>query len=392
MSDARRIAAIAGTALRLLFRDRANVFFVLVFPMLLILVLGTVFGSGSRPRLGVVAPAGDALAEDFVAALERAEEVEVEAFDTGSGLRTAVARGSARAGVIVPGGYGDDLRAGDSAVVGFVTRADGMGAELRTVVEAAIGDQAALQAAQFGVSETAMDFESALAAARSAEDSIAPVEVRAETVGDELFPDELGQFGQSASAQLVLFMFITGLAGSTALILSRQLGLSRRMLSTPTSSTVVLAGEALGRFLTVAFQGVYIMVGTALIFGVDWGDPVGAVALMLVFAAVASGAAMLAGATFRNEQQAAGVGIMLSLGLAALGGCMAPLQIFSPTMRAIAHVTPHAWALDGYNELVGHGGTVADILPELAVLAAMAAVLLAFGARRLRQVLTADTR
>jgi ABC-2 type transport system permease protein len=94
------------------------------------------------------------------------------------------------------------------------------------------------------------------------------------------------------------------------------------------------------------------------------------------------------GAVFSNDAQATGVGIIVSLGLAALGGCMVPVELFSPTMQKVAHLTPHAWALDGFAELVRRNGTVVDILPELAVLTAYATVLLVLAAWRLRITLT----
>jgi ABC-2 type transport system permease protein len=190
-----------------------------------------------------------------------------------------------------------------------------------------------------------------------------------------------------ASSQLVLFMFVTALASAGVLINNRRLGVSRRMLSTPTAPGVVLAGETAGRFSVIALQGLYIVGASALLFGVGWGDPVGALVVVVLFALVATGASMLAGAVFRNEQQASSAGLMLGLGLGAIGGCMVPLQIFPPTLRAIAHLTPHAWALDAFSELVDGGG-VTGILPNLAVLAAMAAVLLVLATVRLRRVLT----
>ena len=149
-----------------------------------------------------------------------------------------------------------------------------------------------------------------------------------------------------------------------------------------------MTGEAGGRFGVALTQGLYIMSLTLVIFGVNWGDPIGAVAILLVFSAVGAGAGMLMGSVFSNDQQAGGIGVVLSLGLAALGGCMLPLELFSPTMQAVAHVTPHAWALDGFAELVRRGGTVADILAELAVLAAFAVALLLAASWRLRVVLT----
>lgn len=101
---------------------------------------------------------------------------------------------------------------------------------------------------------------------------------------------------------------------------------------------------------------------------------------------------MLAGALFRTDQQAGSVGVVIGLSLAALGGSMAPLEIFSPTMRDIAHVTPHAWVNDAFATLVRHGGGVTDILGELGVLAVMAIALLMVATWPLRRSLTAARR
>ena len=49
-----KVLWIALANLRRMFRVRTNIFFVFVFPMVLILVLGATFGGSSTPRLGVV--------------------------------------------------------------------------------------------------------------------------------------------------------------------------------------------------------------------------------------------------------------------------------------------------------------------------------------------------
>jgi ABC-2 type transport system permease protein len=104
---------------------------------------------------------------------------------------------------------------------------------------------------------------------------------------------------------------------------------------------------------------------------------------------VGAGAGIFLGTLFRNEQQATGVSLLLGLGLGALGGCMVPLEVFSPTMRRVAHITPQAWGNDAFARLVGHGASVAGILPQLGVLAAYAVALLALASWRLRRVLLA---
>jgi ABC-2 type transport system permease protein len=101
---------------------------------------------------------------------------------------------------------------------------------------------------------------------------------------------------------------------------------------------------------------------------------------------------MLLGTVLSNEQQASALSLLLGLGLglAAFGGSMVPLEVFSSTIRTAAHVTPHAWANDAFNTLVKDGGGVRDILGDLTVLVGYATVLLGLATWRLRRALTAD--
>ncbi len=57
-------------------------------------------------------------------------------------------------------------------------------------------------------------------------------------------------------------------------------------------------------------------------------------------------------------------------------------------MRVVAHLTPHAWALDAFSELLRSDGTILDIGLELGVLVGYAALLLGVASWRLRRVLT----
>ena len=98
---------------------------------------------------------------------------------------------------------------------------------------------------------------------------------------------------------------------------------------------------------------------------------------------------MLVSGVFDSDRQAGPVAWLLGLGLAALGGSIYPIEVFSETMRTVAHLTPHAWGNDAFAELVRRGGGVADVLTELGVLAAFAIVLLSLATWRLRRAITA---
>ena len=91
---------------------------------------------------------------------------------------------------------------------------------------------------------------------------------------------------------------------------------------------------------------------------------------------------------FGDEQQAGPVALLLGLGLAALGGSMAPLEVFPDTAHDIAHVTPHAWAHDAFSELLRHDGDITSVAPQIAVLLAFSAVALVLATWRLRRAIT----
>ncbi len=376
---------IAWVAIVRLVRERSNIFFVFILPIGIIVIIGAQFGGSFTPGLGVVVESGAGeLGESLATSFEDREDIEIVRYEDAEGAVAAVERGTVEAAVVIPAGYDESLRSGGTVEVGFLARPDA--AVFQTIVASEVTGQASvIRAARFASSEMDATFDEALALAGTLDAVVTGVAVSVETAGESVFPSSLGQFGLGASTSLVLFMFLTGLTGSAAIIETRRLGVASRMLSTPTPAGTVVTGEGLGRFGVVMVQGLYILFATLLLFQVDWGDPLGAAAVMILFGAVAAGAAMLMGTIFKNDQQAGGMGVVLGLGLAALGGCMIPIEFFSDTMQRIAHLTPHAWALDAFAVLVRQNGTIVDILPELGVLAAYAAVLLTIAGFRLRR-------
>jgi ABC-2 type transport system permease protein len=381
--------AIARNNVTRLLRDRSSIFFVFIFPLALVLLIGLQFGGSFTPKLGVLVESPGEQAQGFVDRLVEEQRLDVVVFEDEVALIEAVERGSVAAAVVVPDGYDAALENGTTVEVGFVARPDGSGAILQTVVgEALTSSTLEVVAARFVVDQGLAGFDEAKQLVGQIAPELPGIEVTTRTVGQSLFPATLGRFDLGASSQLILFMFVTALSGAAVLIQTRQLGLSRRMLGTPTKVGTIVLGEGLGRFGVVLVQGLYIMIASLLAFRVDWGNPIGAVAILVTFSAVGAAAAMLMGSVFSNAEQAGGVGVMLGLGLAALGGCMLPLELFSPTLQNIAHITPHAWAIDAFAELVQRRGGLFDILPELGVLVAYAVVLGLIAIWRLRAVIT----
>ncbi len=380
-----KILAIAGANLRRFVRDRSNLFFVFVLPIGIVLLIGAQFSGDFSPVLGI-AGHGSEFGAALTDAVEAGEGVIVEIYADVDEMIGDVERGDIAAALVIPVGADEALAAAQPIELGFVSRPDGFGPQLQTVVADAVSSATLERSAvAFAVARGA---DPAAAAQVAAAAEVPALTVSTVTAGESLFEGVAGRFDIGASSQLVLFMFLTGLTGSAALIQSRQLGVTTRMVGSPTSVGTIVVGEALGRFVIVLIQGVYIMAATFLLFRVSWGDPLAASAVLLVFSAVGAGAAMLFGTVFRNDQQAAGVAVVAGIGLAALGGSMLPMELFSPTMETISRFTPHAWANEAFAEILRRQGTVADIVPQLGALAAFAVVLLLLASWRMRVVIT----
>lgn len=386
-----KVLTIARVELLRLLRDRSNLFFVLVLPLLLVVLIGASFGGAFDTRIGLVAPEGDEAAAAFATALEAGGQVVTVRYDDRETLVEEVSRNRISAGVAIPEGYERALSDADPVEIAFIGRPDATSVSLQQLVAAVVTEQAAAtNAAVLAAQVTDVPVGQLVPIARLVHGQLPRIDVTTQEVGGDELAREfagLGQFDLGASTQLILFTFLTALTGGTALIQTRQLGLASRMLSTPTSIGAILGGQAAGRIAVALFQALYIVVTTALLFQVDWGTPLPTISVIVLFSIVAGAAGMLVGATARNDAQAGGLGIGLGIGLAALGGSMVPLEIFPGAVRTVAHVTPHAWANRAMAEIVRRDGTLLDIGLELGMLALFAVVLLVLASWRLHRVL-----
>ena len=379
------VVAIAVHELKRFLADRFNLFFVLVLPMILVVVLGLQATSQSASSVGVVDGAEGAGAATLTAVLVdqlEAAGLEATAYSDEEELGDAVAEGALDLGVVVRSAAPAELEMvapGEEAPPGLDQLV--RGAADSAVVE--LGRRQVLAGAADGAS--ADDVAAALERAEEQRDPVT-VDIRSTDPVMQEFAS-MGRFDIGAGGQLLLFVFLNTLTAASATIQARRSGALRRVMAAPVSARQVVAGQALGRFVVAVFQGVYIMAASSLLFGVEWGNLAVVSVVVAVFGLVASGVAMLIGVLMDSEGVASGIAVGAGLVLAALGGSMVPLEFFPETMRRFAYLTPHAWAYEAIAEVQRRGGGLVDVLPQVGVLAGMAAVVLALGTWALRRSL-----
>ena len=382
----RKALAIAGTNLRRLVKDKTAAFFVFVFPFLIILAIGAAFGSGFTPQLGVVDARSGELGRELHTRLAATEGIDIRVYADADAMRTAIERGEVEGGLVIPPGYDERIRAGETVPIDFIARptADqGLQLTATSVVDA---QNVEVRAARFAVDEgVAPTFDGGLARAKAVAAILPTVDVASRIAGGDA---AVGTFATGAAQELILFIFLTSLSASAMLIETRRLGVTRRMLASPTSVRTILVGETLGRYAIALIQGLLIVLGTVVLFRVDWGNRLTTTLVVLLFALAATGAAMVMGSVLQNASQAGAMGVFLGLVLAALGGCMVPLEIFPPVMLRIAHLFPHAWAIEALNASITAGARPPEVATDLWVLAAYAFGLLALATVLLRRSIT----
>jgi ABC-2 type transport system permease protein len=147
----------------------------------------------------------------------------------------------------------------------------------------------------------------------------------------------------------------------------------------------VLFGIGASKLAFSVIQSALILLVGWLGFGVHWGDPLGVAALAVVFAALATAVGLLVGALADDADQAQSIGIPLGVATGMLGGCMWPLAIVPRAMQVVGHLSPHAWAMDAWQELIYDRAGIGAILPNLLVLLGATLVVGLVAVRALRR-------
>ena len=383
-----KVYAISAAETRRTMRDRTALFFMLLLPVFIILLVGLSFsGQANKLAIGVVDQDHGPLSAELQHELSTAPRIRLVRASSEDALRTAVRHAEVVSGIVIPTGYTNALRAGRPMPVGYVNDPTGQASvAARAPVASVVERQASIYgAARFAADQAGVSREAALGTAQSLSSTGGvTVDVTTES-GRRVIPQG---FNYAAPSNLILFVFVTSLAAAAVLVNARRLGVTRRMLATPTRPGVILFGQGFSRFVLALFEGLFIVVLGRLVFDVDWGNGLAAAVLVLVFALVSTGAALLMGTLARTEDQAGSMGPAIGIALGMLGGCMWPLFIVPPIMQTIGHGTPHAWAMDGFIVLIAKRGGLTDIAGNVLALGVFAAILLTIGAWGVRRTAT----
>ncbi len=392
------ILIIARKDLRLLLRDKGEVFFTFIFPVLLAIFFGFVFGGdgeSSKIDVGLVVESDSALAAGMAHDLEADASFAVTRFATRDAGIESVRAGNSTAVVILPAAMQDGLGGLFSgggipidAVVDPAHRAEA------GLIQGKLNELAFRQFPKIlgDSTQSAKLFSSARGTLAEAK-NLTPAHRLAATgliAAGEMFTKTLltsppdakdenspSQEADSASSEsnawspIAITMTelpprsggprssfditvpqgaVWGLAGcisafAASLVVERARGTLDRLRLAPITRLQLLAGKGAACFITAMAVQALLLAMAVIVFGSSIAQP-----LMLTISCVASafafsGIAMMVAGLCRTEAQANGAGRGVILMLAMIGGGTIPVFLMPPFLKTMSYASPFRWAV-----------------------------------------------
>jgi len=389
-----RVIDLALKDLLQVVRDKQSAFFLVVMPILFTFFFGWVFGgvgAEDDPRLpvGLVDHDGAGTLSVGLQSLLEASDAIRPVFLEGEEAADAVADKDLAAAVIVPAGYSEQALAGETPKLTLIVDPNTpAGQTANSAVQAAVTRLlGAVQTAHISAETFAAEtpFESQAARPAYLEEALAlaveswqrpPLTVAVEQ-GTALGEDkdvEWNSYAQSSPGMMVQFAAFGLITSAMVLVLERKTKALQRLLTTPITRSQVIAGHVLAMFVVVFIQLVLLVAVGQLAFGVDYmREPLAILLVMVTLALWTASLGLLVSVVSDTEDQVVMWSLIAMMVLSAMGGAWFPLDITGKTFSAIGHLTPTAWAMDGFQNIVMRGLGFGSVLLPAGILLAYAA-------------------
>jgi len=182
---------------------------------------------------------------------------------------------------------------------------------------------------------------------------------------------------QNVPGYAIFGVFFIVLTLASSFIREKEEGTFLRILAAPLPKTALLIGKLLPYYVVNLIQIALMFSVGILLFDMKPGNVAALTIVSLAVSAAANGLGLLVAALGKTEAQVNGLAVFFAITLAALGGMMVPTFVMPGFMKTLSRLTPHAWALSGYHDVIIRGLGVRAVLPETAVLLGFACLFFA---------------
>jgi len=374
-----RILDIAFKDLLQLSRDFKTFMFLLIMPILFTFMFGYAFGgfsggnSDSRLPVGYLSQDDHWVSDSLHDLLDGSDVIRLDenVFRSASDLEQIVADGDLAAAIIIPDGYGKSMLKNKSARLIVIADTD---SPAWTTIQAEILNLAgrldsAVRTASIieQVDRERIPFDYAFEKSLSAWDE-PPIAIK-ETTSPALKESGNEALAHTAPGMMLQFAIAGLLTAAQVIVTERKSRTLQRLLTTATRRFHIVIGHYLAIFLLIFTQFILLIMFGQSVLKVDYlRAPVATLVVALSAALCISALGLLIGILARSEEQAITFSLIPMFVFSGLGGAWVPLEVTGETFRAIGHLSPVAWGMDGFENIVARGLGIESIwLPAAAL-------------------------
>lgn len=373
-------------------RDRSAILIGVVAPFALAALFSSILGGldqGFHARWGIVdhdrGEISSALRGGPLTAMQEAGLVELEELPSEAAARSAVEEGHVATAIVLPAGLSADVGQGTGAIVDLIIDPGaGISAGVaRAALTSFVHDVESVKLAVATTLATSRQLPDEATVAGLTEAALAlPAAIRVSEVAAA--DREVGSSTYYAAAMAILFVFLSAQMGITSLHAEKRQRTLARMLAAPISWRAIVAGKILVSLTLGLLSMGVIVVGTSLLLGATFGDPLSALALITAASLAATGVATLVVSLTRTEEQAGNAMAVTAMLLAIVGGSFFPVDQAPELLASLSLLTPHAWFLRGVGD--ASAGDIAAVAGALTVLVLIGVACGGIGLLRMRRL------
>jgi ABC-2 type transport system permease protein len=361
-------------------RDSKTFVFLVFMPVVFTLLFGFAFGGFSSPGdprlpVGYINQDNRWISQELHDQLARSETVRLDenAFLSATDVEKLVADGKLPAALIVPAGYTQAMLEGRNPkliLIGEVTTPAGTTIESE-ILAIAYRLNSAVRSATI-MDETIGNRTPFDYAFRKSIDAWKdpPIAVKEITSSVVQHPNEQVSSLAHTSPGFMLQFAIAGLLTAAQIIVTeRKSRTLQRLLTTATRRIQILFGHYLAIFILIFSELVMLILFGQVLLKVDYLRLPSATFLVAFSAALCIAAmGLLIGILARTAEQAIIFSLVPMFTFSGLGGAWVPLEVTSPAFQTIGHLSPVAWAMDGFQNINLRGfGFESVLLPSAAL-------------------------
>jgi len=178
-------------------------------------------------------------------------------------------------------------------------------------------------------------------------------------------------YNQSSPGILLQFTIMGLVSSANILVQERKTRTLQRLITTAVKPSSIIAGHMLVSFVMVLFQQLVLIIFGQILLHVNYfRQPVGILLVAMTLGLWISSLGLFFGIYAKNEDQALILCLIAMFVFTALGGGWFPLEGSGKAFSFVARLTPGAWAMEGFQNILIRGlGLESALLPSAILLA-----------------------